>query len=409
MGLDGWSKAFFIILIFGVANVFMKLIAGFDVHPLVFITQSMFFASIFMINIAGAGRFVIETIKSIHSWTFSFSFLIGLAAFMAVMEYMPATQAALFTRSSVIVSAIMAVLFFGRPMFTRGSLGMVVVGFGIYILIQDLDPAIKSIVLILVGIDALTYAIRTFSAEVHKANNKAQTLKQDIRISGFVMAITSVIFTIAIIFFMLFDQHVVSVPFAPSVHDLLRVDSLLRAVFYGTAFVGIERYLEFTTVREIKSEYYLALISLVPVVTYVFEWLFAQFGWLPAPTMSENVLHATAAIVCGSMLAILFSSKPDPEIEKLIGDDYDNVDKILKKVKEETDQESKALQKGNEDVDRSKAAKHLQEHIDYRVRSKQQEIEPKGLKVQDEEKIKQADWEEKMSRERNKDDEGKEE
>ena len=87
----------------------------------------------------------------------------------------------------------------------------------------------------------------------------------------------------------------------PTVDQLMNWKGLFVAVFLGVGIASATRYFEFTSVRRIKAEYFLALSVLSPIFTYGLE---SALGFKVMALNSSNAF-AAALIVVGSYTLFL--------------------------------------------------------------------------------------------------------
>jgi hypothetical protein len=301
-----WS---FIVAFF---NVMMMFVGEFNVHPILFVGQGMLFASFAMLVMAGPGLLAKETMRSLSTWTYGVTFLLSTACFLAAMTYISAADMSLLGRFSIVFSSLIGFVFMKRARMEKGMLAFIGL-FGTLIWVAYfVPPDVRKPVYTLIFFFSLFQALQAVVSETHKTNNLATSISQRLRVTAFIMTATSVTFIVflAASSFAQSTLNVNTYGFAPTFEQFVNVPSFLFAAFYGLFGLGAIRYFEFISTKIIKSENFLAITAISPLLTFAFQYTGSVMGLVAAPSLSIAYIAALFLVIVFSILFVYFNHVP---------------------------------------------------------------------------------------------------
>jgi len=309
---EGYLAAVAWSLIVAFFNVVMMFVGNFDIHPILFVGQGMLFASFAMLVVAGPGLLAKETMQSLSTWTYGVTFLLSTACFVAAMTYISAADMSLLGRFSIVCSSLIGFVFMKRARMEKGMLAFVGL-FGTLVWVAYFVPAeVRTPVYTLIFFFSFFQALQAFISETHKTNNLATSISQRLRVTAFIMTATSVTFIVFLAVMSglqsALDMNMYGL--APTFKQFVSVPSFIFAAFYGLFGLGAIRYFEFISTKVIKSENFLAITAISPLLTFTFQYIGGAFGYVDYPSMSMEYLSALILVIIFSVLFVYFNHVP---------------------------------------------------------------------------------------------------
>ena len=304
--MRGYLHALNWVVLVGFFNAFFALFPALDIHPIIVICQSMIIAGIALLALAGPGRLSSETIKSPHTWYYGICYMGATALFIAALNYISATQMSLLIKAVVPISFLISALFFKRHMDLTGWVGFWLVIIGLAVVSLEIPKEHFGIVIFIVIVFALFETFQMLVSDIHSTSNKAiGSVKESMRVTGLVLAVTAVMFIILCIFGAIGVEYAgLEHGLLPSFQDILNPWSFGLALIYGLLGLSFTRYSEFVSTREIKFEIFLALTSLSVITTLVFEWSLSALGYIEMKEISLIEICGGGIIIIGSINAV---------------------------------------------------------------------------------------------------------
>lgn len=293
-------------LLITLVDLLFKMIARWDIHPMYFTCQAMIFGGFTLLTASRPGPLGLETLRAPATWAYGLLFLCSNAIFITSLIYLDIVTVNLITASSIIVTFVMSFLFMGRNRFTYfRSLMLLIIGVSVAFIISQLAVDLQTIAVLVAIAFALTQTIRVFIQETHKTSNLTQDdFATECRVTGLTLGITAVIFMIALAclaYIGFTTQNEVLLKLVPSPEQIFSIESLFFAAFYGILMLSTLRYMEFFWIKKIKAERFVLLMTILPVVTFGFEWLADLAGLVSFAGLTWPQIVAGLAIVIAAM------------------------------------------------------------------------------------------------------------
>jgi diguanylate cyclase (GGDEF)-like protein len=346
--MNGWVAAVLYLLLAGVGNLFWKMGAHLDLYPAVYVSQGMMAGGLMLLLLSRPGKLAIETVKNPNTWLFGvFYYGVGTLT-VYVLNYVDIVQMMVLTRVSVPISFLIVLLFLDRGRYTGMSyLSQAVVIAGIALMALTLPPETFGIGLIGCIMIGVFHSLRALTVEMHKPNNQAKTFEQEIRVTGFVMAMCG---WAAYIFFMIISFFNSSFDLGdgasslPTIHQVFSYHSIILGSVYGMFVISLFRYLEFYAIKRIKSEYFMGVLSFSVLSGLGLDWFADWIGLMPLHSREIPLvmIASIAVFVLGSLGFVMAGRKPSKESSKKGG-------KLAKRMRRDADIANRtlALYQGN--------------------------------------------------------------
>ncbi|MAS87639.1 MAG: hypothetical protein CMH30_06650 [Micavibrio sp.] len=309
--MRGYLHALNWVILIGACNALFKIFVALEIHPVIVICQSMLFAGLILLLLAGPGRLAKDAITSPHSWYYGFCYLISTSIFVTAMHYISATQMSLLIKAVVPISLIVSVFCFKRHLDRTGWAGFVLVLIGLFFVGLEIEPRVFWMVVALVLIFSLFETLQMMISDIHSSNNKARrSVRESMRVTGMVLAITALLFLLVCLGGAVGVEYMgLKHGVLPNIADFINPWSFIMAFVYGVFGLSFIRYSEFVANREIKFENFLAMTSLSVITTLFFEWLLSVYGFLEFKGLSSLELIGGSIMIVGSAAAIYARAK----------------------------------------------------------------------------------------------------
>ena len=313
----GWEQALWTVMLWGVVNVYHAFAASqLHVQPVVFTCMSFISAALVLTLIGGRGHLVRETLKSTATWMYGVVFVTTYIITIYLLQLVTATEGSLMRRLSVIVAVLIGIFFFKRMPKKASLIGCISILIGVSIVAYGLDRDSLQYVMLLLIIASIFQALQIIVAEKHPQTNKSRSVREECRVVGLVMFVVSTVFLLFSIFLSKFIPGFGK--FVPMTEDFAHMPTLIAGFICGVVLVGPIKYLEFTSVRKIKSENFLAIAAFAPLMTFAFEALVSTIPFTGMSVRSISLWDILAAVlITGGALYVAWQRlKPDYELFK---------------------------------------------------------------------------------------------
>lgn len=304
--IRGLTYAFICVILYAIFSIFFKVVSDLNLHSMLFITISMMFASLSLLIKGGHNRLIFEALKSTGTWVYSITFILIFIFSIELLKYISATEMILASRLNIIFSLIFALIFLKRNTLEKGIYGVPFIVIGLIIMFSQVENSLLYVLLL--GIcSSLSKCGYFFSIELNKTGYKSKNYLDDFGILGFILGLSSLIALI----FMIFGSVTVSslnieTRLFPTYSDFANPTLFILAGLYGLLGFTALRYLEFKSIQSIKSEVFMCMITLVPLITLVFESCANFFGILNSDVnITPPLLLANVLIITGGLLIVI--------------------------------------------------------------------------------------------------------
>jgi len=298
-------------------NVSFRLVSELDISHILFICQMTLFSSLTLLMISKPGDLSLKTLKAPATWGIGITFIIDQALFLVMMGFLTATVAVFIGKLNIIFSLMLAVIFNKRKFYKGILIGTIPLVLGA-VYMMDNEGVLSNIHLFtLVVLYSFNLAAHLFLIEIHDTNNKTLCFSDDTRVTALVIGVTNMFF-LSVIGLLFLVENLYNYDFGdltPSIGQALNTKAFLYAAFLGIVLTSFTRYLEFVSIRKVKTEYFLALSVISPVLTYFFE---KAIGFDAISLTFENSM-AASLILSGCLLIVVFGRKESAILNMFFG------------------------------------------------------------------------------------------
>jgi diguanylate cyclase (GGDEF)-like protein len=118
--------------------------------------------------------------------------------------------------------------------------------------------------------------------ETHNTSNQTKgSVSNECRVTGFTLGVTALIIGSSLALIGTLNPYL-DLPllqgFAPTIEQMLSLESFLFAAIYGVTMLSALRYMEFYWIKKIKAERFTIIITVLPVLAFVFEYYADKIG-----------------------------------------------------------------------------------------------------------------------------------
>lgn len=305
---SGWLHALFIAIIaYPVGNITQKfLVSQTNSNIFVFTFLFMLSASFAMLLIAGPGKFVMKTLKHPKTWLYSFLQIVVLILGLLAFRYISATEGSALCRIEAFFTILLSWLFLNQKINKFEIIGTLAILLGFYfILTQSEIPLISKIfVVFLICARSLSQSIQKIITETHKTNRQTDNFKDSLRVTGFIMSITTLVFLILLICIACLKQgnNIEALSPFPYFHDFADKTACIIGIGTGFFILSFSKYCEFYAGKTIGSKYLSAVLSIYIVFVFLGENFLASFNIMEKLVIKEEYFLALICMILGSII-----------------------------------------------------------------------------------------------------------
>ncbi|HAG52425.1 MAG TPA: hypothetical protein DCL21_01415, partial [Alphaproteobacteria bacterium] len=237
---------------------------------------------------------------------YSISFVLIFILSIELLKYISATEMILVSRLNIIISLVFALVVLKRNTLEKGIWGLPLIILGLILVYSQIENSLYYVL----GLGVLSSIAKSayfFSIELNKTGYKTKNYLDDFGILGFILGVSALIALI----FMLAGTTIttnmnIETRIFPTFNDYTNPTLFFLAGGYGLIGFTALRYLEFKSVQSIKSELFMCLITLVPLITLAFESCASFFGIIDSSvTITPPLLLANILIISGGILVVI--------------------------------------------------------------------------------------------------------
>lgn len=359
-----WMLALFSVLfLWGINNVLLgigaKVLQG---NAIIYSCTAFATGSLILLLYAGPGALAKETMRSIDTWVYGITLLIGYSLSFILYFYVSSTEGTLLQRFSVIISLLIGWFFLSRTPSKGQALGASLIIVGVASILYGIEGENSVNIYVIMIAFAIFQALRIFAAEYHRPHAKASSSenspKAKARVVGCVMFIVSLFFAIITFLLAIAQSGADSsqiIKGLPVLADFFNTGNVILGLFAGMFILAPLLLIEFSSSQSIKTENYLALTSLAAISTLFWEYLASLFIDISLKGFSGADAFACFLITAGGLMIATFKYKQSKiqNIEMYVSYSIQNPEDI----DESRDIVANTLEHFNSDM--SKAAKAL--------------------------------------------------
>jgi len=314
----GYLFAYISVFLSAMYNIIAKVSLTYSISPAVFIGAGTMAASVALFQIAGPGRLSFESFKSPRTSLYAICSLLEHLFTIHMFIYVAGSEGSLMQRINMFIAVVIALVFLDRKPKRKDwfSSGLVILGVGM--LIYNLESETRVIAVFWMFMATLFNTIKTFIAELHPESNKAKTFRDQARVTAFVRFATSFVF-LAFLLSIALVKHYSPVESsilnsAPDLAEFVHPATFIWAIVFGVLNNAPTAYFYFYATKTVKSEKFVAIAALVPVITLIGEFILSKFNILEYKSFGLIGFTAMGLILTGS---IIMSRKPKSKPRKL--------------------------------------------------------------------------------------------
>ena len=252
-----------------------------------------------------------------YSWLYTLLQIFRNFFLAAVYLYITSTETSLLINIEVVVTAILAYIFFKRKPHSSDIVGMLVITVGIILFIRTLPEAIQLRVSILVSLAVLASCTRAIVVEKTTIASPNTSVRQKCGISGFTMfwGGTSVILFLTLIALVehYFAKELMAVPFSmlylPKLTEIFHPMTIIAACVTGFLLSSLSTYLYYATLQTATAETFMTFRAFQPMLTFGLEAWIAVYSIDLRPDLDTRDYILACIIILGSLLILIMPPK----------------------------------------------------------------------------------------------------
>ncbi|HAG53247.1 MAG TPA: hypothetical protein DCL21_05630, partial [Alphaproteobacteria bacterium] len=298
MYLIGILQAFGIVLGDTLYNLYIKFVGvNLDIRPFTFPFYYLIGNALTMMILAGPGRFALDTVKNVGTWVYGVAYLLSFVVDIYLIRYVSSTELSILLRLTVPICIALAFIFNKRipSKYDLISTGTILIAMTVIFAMQDPTYLwnILFLCIALAGLEAMGY----FIPENHSTNEKAikeSGIRGQMRVISFATFITSSLMFFVLIAVCIIDSYFdifTKLGFSEKLvqfSDFFHGPTVLTAVVFGCVFAPFIRFFQWSASYKITSEGVLTILAVIPLVTFLLEWVLVTTGIAPTSHLFES-------------------------------------------------------------------------------------------------------------------------
>jgi hypothetical protein len=302
--VSGWVEAFLYTIAIAVLSISYVLGQQAGAHPIAFILYAMLVSAVVLLAVTGLGPDALDIMLAPQSWLVGLG-IIGIeVAYYIVLDYVAPAHGSLLVRLAIPMSMVAGVVVVARRPPRLAAWGAAVVFLGIAPLLFTIE-AEHRLAGAAAGIAAGAFStLRSFAAEFHPWNRRADTVMEKLRVTGLIVLVSSfaslaLAGTVAV---MIATGMVVPFAMMPTAAQMLHGPTVLLAAMVGSLILTAMAVLSFSSVVKITTENLMAVTAFTPVMTLLVQMLATAIGLIPAYAIDASLLPAMAVVILGVLM-----------------------------------------------------------------------------------------------------------
>lgn len=306
------------VIIWAVISVITRFcLLNYDVNILVFSTLQIFAAGVALLIIREPVFQKGWKAGINYSWLYTLLQILRNFFLAAIYLYITSTETSLLMNAEVVVTAILAYIFFKRRPHGSYIVGMLIITVGIVLFIHYLPAAIHLRVSILLSLAVLASCVRAIVVEKTTIASPNTTIRQKCGISGFTMfwgaAGVMVVLTMIALFEHFFAKDLINIPlswlYLPKLADIFHPETIISACITGFVLTSLSTYLYYATLQTSTAETFMTFRAFQPMLTYGLEAWVAVYSIDLRPQLDTKDYILGGVIILGSLLILIMPPK----------------------------------------------------------------------------------------------------
>lgn len=313
MNKHGLSYGIATVILWAMYNIIAKVSVTYGAHPAIFVSIGALSASAVLFQVAGKGRLSYETLKQPHTIFYSLLNMLEHLFTLYLFMYVAGTEGSLMQRMNVAMALFIAVAIMNRKPSTSELLGVGVILIGVALMIMGVEPDAKAPAMVWLSLTIFCQTVKTFIMETHPQSNDTKTFSEHARVTAFVTFVTAIVFLIVLLILAMIksagaiDSAIANV--LPSLTDFVHPVTFIAGIVFGVLNEAASGYCYFYAARAMKAEKFLALTSLVPLVTFSMEYPLALANVIEVRDVTWRDAMAVSCILLGLFVMRYFKGK----------------------------------------------------------------------------------------------------
>ena len=281
-------------------------------NPPLYASFALFISACVLLIVAGPGPLGVRTLRDVYTWLYGIlQVLFGIVE-AYVFSLITATEGNLLFRFSIPLVLITGLIIFGRRPDRNDIILNLIVLAALGYIAYTLPENVRLIALLGVFVACIFYVLRNVVAEMHPTSNASEGVRDQCRVTGFVMLVTSFIFmgAYSLVGYVL-DTSAPNHGFSslPTLAAFTNTAVLITAALSGIFIIAPAKYLYFYLARKINSDNYTIIATFVPFFTLALEWPLGYLGILNTTTINFDDLLAGSIIIGAAIGMAIYRSK----------------------------------------------------------------------------------------------------
>ena len=285
-----------------------------DASPPLYASFSLFISAAVLLIIAGPGNLGVATLRDVYTWLYGILQVVYGISEVYMFSLLTATEGNFLQTIITPIALITGFAIFGRRPSKMDYLMNAIILLAIAYMAAHVSGPTKFLALLSVVVSALLYVFRGVVAEIHPTSNKSEGVRDQCRVTGFVLLVTSLLFmgSYALAGYCLgiiMPNH--SLMALPSLDAFTHTPALIAAAISGIFIVAPAKYLYFYTSRHINSDNYTIIAAITPLFAFIIELPLAQFHLIDISAFEGQDMVAGLIIIAAAVVMAIYRSKED--------------------------------------------------------------------------------------------------
>lgn len=250
-----------------------------------------------------------------YSWLYTIMQMIKSFFMISTYLYISTTETSLLINIEVVITYLLAYLFFKRIPHRNDWFGIILILTGFVLFILTLSASIRTPTAVLLLIAATASCIRSIVVEKTTYKSPATTVRQKCGISGYTMFIGGcsliLFFTFIAVLKFFFNPASTGLlsylNYLPDLPEIINPVNILSGCAAGFFIDSASVYFFYATLKWAKSETFMAFRVFQPALTYGFELIAALSYTAMRPQLNGKDFLLAGIILTGSALILLLS------------------------------------------------------------------------------------------------------
>jgi len=320
---QGLRPAYLAIIVWAIILVVNRwAVTTFDAHPWSFTFIQVLAGGLTLLIIAGRGSAkgqnnAKRTLKHGYTWSIGVLRVLDVLFHVSALALISATEAEFLNQYTIFISLIFSWFILNRKPAPNEFIGILIAGAGLVWLTLEQEGGFANTAVILMIITSVYSSLQFLIVELHPESNKALGLKDRCRYTGVVLVVTSVCFFVGATLLSLLREFSPAwlqgagmiydwVQYTPTLETLFNPATALVAIITGIVLRAPVMYLDFLSIRLLKSENYAIILGVFgPFAILALELVAGLMGFVNTESIDSNIIMAGLLITFGSGYVML--------------------------------------------------------------------------------------------------------